>query len=153
MRLIIISKKKIVLTVTALVLIAIAIYAGMRIKNRWTDINGVTTVYERNTVYMNVRPGKDFAGGSGYITVKQGKSIHVEYAVDTGKFDIAFCKGSNALSVIQGSALDNLPNTGNVFGKSGVSGKGSIDFEAEPGEYTVFFNPHDTIGSATVTAK
>ena len=147
------SKKRIILTVAVFVLIAAAAYVGLRLKNRWTDINGVTTVFERNTVYMNVRPGKDFAGGSGYITVKQGKSIHVEYAVDTGKFDIAFCKGSNALSVIQGSALDNLPNTGNVFGKSGVSGKGSIDFEAEPGEYTVYFNPHDTIGSATVTVR
>ncbi len=147
------SKKRIILTVAVFVLIAAAAYVGLRLKNRWTDINGVTTVFERNTVYMNVRPGKDFAGGSGYITVRQGKSIHVEYAVDTGKFDIAFCKGSNVLSLIRSSELDNLPNTGNVFGKSGVSGKGSIDFEAEPGEYTVYFNPHDTIGSATVTVK
>ena len=147
------SKKRIILTVAVFVLIAAAAYVGLRLKNRWTDINGVTTVFERNTVYMNVRPGKDFAGGSGYITVRQGKSIHVEYAVDTGKFDIAFCKGSNVLSLIRSSELDNLPNTGNVFGKSGVSGKGSIDFEAEPGEYTVYFNPHDTIGSATVTVR
>lgn len=147
------SKKRIILTVAVFVLIAAAAYVGLRLKNRWTDINGVTTVFERNTVYMNARPGKDFAGGSGYITVRQGKSIHVEYAVDTGKFDVAFCKGSNALSVIRSSELDNLHNAGNVFGKSGVSGKGSIDFEAEPGEYTVYFNPHDTIGSATVTAK
>ncbi len=56
----------------------------------------------------------------------------MEYAVDTGKFDVAFCKGSNALSVIRSSELDNLHNAGNVFGKSGVSGKGSIDFEADP---------------------
>ena len=147
------SKKRIILTVAVFVLIAAAAYVGLRLKNRWTDINGVTTVFERNTVYMNVRPGKDFVGGSGYITVRQGKSIHVEYAVDTGKFDIAFCKGSNVLSLIRSSELDNLPNTGNVFGKSGVSGKGSIDFEAEPGEYTVYFNPHDTIGSATVTVR
>ena len=147
------SKKKIVLTVVSVVLIALVVYVGMRIKNRWTDINGVTTVYERNTVYINVRPGKDFAGGLGYITIRQGKSIHVEYVVEMGKFDIAFCKGSNALSVIRSSNLNNLPNAGEVFGKSGISGKGGIDFEAEPGEYSVFFNPHDTIGSATVTVK
>lgn len=147
------SKKKIVLTVASVVIIAIAAYAVMRIQNRWTDINGVTTVYDRNTVYMNVKPGKDFAGGSGSITVQQGKSIYVEYAVDAGKFDIAFYKGDNAHSVIRNSNLDNLPNAGNVFGKSGVFGKGDIVFKAEPGEYTVFFNPHDTIGSATVTVK
>ncbi|MBQ6002924.1 MAG: hypothetical protein IJL18_08745 [Synergistaceae bacterium] len=147
------SKKRIILTVAAFVLIAIAAYVGLRLRNRWTDIKGVTTVYERNTVYMNVRPGKDFAGGSGYITVEEGKSIHVEYAVETGKFDIALNKGSNALSVIRNSDLDNLSSSGNVFGKSGISGKGSIDFEAEPGEYTIYFNPHDTIGSAIVTVK
>ena len=147
------SKKRIILTVAAFVLIAIAAYVGLRLKNRWTDINGVTTVYERNTVYMNVRPGKDFAGGSGYITVEEGKRIHVEYAVETGKFDIAFYKGSNALSVIRNSDLDNLSSSGNVFGKSGISGKGSIDFEAEPGEYEVYFKSHDTIGSAIVTVK
>lgn len=147
------SKKRIILTVTVFVLIVAAAYVGLRLKNRWTDINGVTTVYERNTVYMNVRPGKDFAGGSGYITVEEGKRIHVEYAVETGKFDIALNKGSNALSVIRNSDLDNLSSSGNVFGKSGISGKGSIDFEAEPGEYTIYFNPHDTIGSAIVTVK
>lgn len=147
------SKKKIALTVVSVILIAIAVYAGMRMKNRWTDINGVTTVYERNSVYLNVRPGKDFAGGSGSITVRQGESIHVEYSIDTGQFDIAFCKGSNTLSAIQSSNLDNLPKAGNVFGKSGVSGKGGIDFEAQPGEYTLFFKPHNTIGSATVSVK
>lgn len=147
------SKKRIILTAAVFVLIVAAAYVGLRLKNRWTDINGVTTVYERNTVYMNVRPGKDFAGGSGYITVEEGKRIHVEYAVETGKFDIALNKGSNALSVIRNSDLDNLSSSGNVFGKSGISGKGSIDFEAEPGEYTIYFNPHDTIGSAIVTVK
>ncbi|MBQ9389622.1 MAG: hypothetical protein IJU07_05550 [Synergistaceae bacterium] len=147
------SKKKIVLTVTALVLTAIAAYVGIRLKNRWTDINGVTTVYKRNTVYMNVKQGKDFAGGSGYITVSEGRNIHVEYEIVSGKFDIAFCKEKNALSVISSSNPDNLTVSGDVFGKSSVSGKGSINFEAEPGEYTVFFRPHDTLGSAVVTVK
>ncbi len=147
------SKKKIVLTVTVLVLIAVSIYTGMRIKNRWTDINGVTTVPDRNTVYMNSKTGKEFESGCGYLTVGEGQHIHVEYAIDTGSFDLAFHKGNGNQTVFFNAPLDNLPDAGDVFGKSGISGKGSLDFEASRGEYMVFFRQHGAIGSATVTAK
>ena len=147
------KKKSIVLIVAALVVIVAIAYVGMRFINRGTDINGVTTLVEKNTVIMNVKPGKDFAGGSGKLTVDEGKRIHVEYALDAGSFDLAFCKGSNALDVLRSAKLDSLPDAGEVFGKSGVSGKGSLDLDAVPGEYTLYLNPHDTIGTATVTAK
>lgn len=146
------KKKHILLILAVLVLIA-AGYVGMRLRNRWTDITGVTTVRDRNTVYMNSKTGKDFEAGSGSLTVGEGQRIHVEYALDAGNFDLAFNKGNNDHSVFFNAPLDNLPATGDVFGKSGVSGKGSLDFEAAPGEYTVFIRQHGAIGSATVTAK
>ena len=46
-----------------------------------------------------------------------------------------------------------LPDSEDIFGKSGISGKGSLDFEAESGEYTVYFNQHAAVGTAKVTAK
>ena len=147
------KKKNIVLIAAALVLIAAAAYVGMRFINRGTDIIGVTTLVEKNTVIMNVKPGKDFAGGSGSLTVGDGRRIHVEYALDAGSFDLAFHKGSSALDVLRSANLDNLPDAGDLFGKSGVSGKGNFDLEAAPGEYTLYFKPHDTIGTASVTTK
>ena len=141
------------MTVTAFVLVAIAVYVGVRIKNRWTDINGVTTVYESNTVYMNSKSGKEFYAGSGKLKVGEGEHIHMNYALDAGSFDLAFCMGSNALDLISNSDMDNLSASGNVFGKSGVSGKGSIDFETAPGEYTVYFKQHGAVGTVTVTAQ
>ena len=147
------SKKKVILTVVAFVLIAIAAYVGVRLKNRWTDINGVTTVYERNTVYMNAKTGKEFYAGSGKLSVGEGENIHVEYALEGGSFDLAFCSGSNALDKISNSDLDNLSASGDVYGKSGISGKGSIYFEASPGEYTVYFKQHGAVGTVTVTAQ
>jgi hypothetical protein len=145
--------KKIVLIVAAIVLVAAIAYVGMRFINRGTDINGVTTMAEKNTVIMNVKPGKDFAGGSGKLTVGDGKRIHVEYALNAGSFDLAFSKENNALAVLKSANLDNLTDAGDVFGKSGVSGKGNFDLEAAPGEYTLYFKPHDTNGTATVTTK
>ena len=147
------KKKSIVLIVVALVLIAVGGYVGMRIRNRWTDIKGVTTLFEKNTVIMNSKTGKEFEAGSGELTVDEGKRIHVEYALDAGSFDLAFYKGSDALAVIRRSNLDDLPDSGDLFGKSGVSGKGDLDFGAAPGKYTVYFEQHGAVGSATVTAK
>lgn len=149
------KKKSIVLIAAALVLVAAIAYTGMRIINRRTDINGVTTLYEKDTavrVIMNAKPGKEFYAGSGKLAVGDGKSIHVEYAIESGSFDLAFHKGSGGLDAILGADLDNLPESGDVFGKSGISGKGSLDFEAVSGEYTVYFKPHGAVGTATVTA-
>ena len=131
------KKKSVVLFVVALVLIAAVAYVGMRLINRRTDIIGVTTLFEKNTVIMNSKTGKDFEAGSGELTVDEGKRIHVEYALDAGSFDLAFCKGSDALAAIRRANLSDLPNTGDLFGKSGVSGKGSLDFEAAPGKYRI----------------
>ena len=149
------KKKRIILLVVALVLIVAIAYIWLRLNNRRTDINGVTTVYERNTVYMNSKPGKDFYAGVGYLTVGEDKRIHTEYDLESGSFDLAFriyVKGRVGLDV-RSSAFDNLPNSGDVFGKSGVSGKGSLSFEVAPGEYEVYFKSHNTIGSATVTGR
>lgn len=70
-------------------------------------------------------------------------------------FDLAFhvyVKGSNGLHV-RSSVFDNLPNLGDVFGKSGVSEKGSLDLEVVPGTYKVYFKSHGAVGTATVTAR
>ena len=146
------QKKNIALIIAALVLIAAAAYVGMRIVNRGTDIAGVTTLYEKNTVIMNSKTGKEFEAGSGELTVSEGKCIHVEYALDAGSVDLAFYKGNDALAVIRRANLSDLPNSGDLFGKSGVSGKGSLDFEAASGKYTVYFEQHGAAGKATVTA-
>ena len=147
--------KKIILIVAVLVLISASAYVYWRTTNRLTDTIGVTTVYEKNTVYMNSKPGKDFYAGSGELTVSDGKSIHVEYALESGSFDLAFRlyrEGSEGLD-IQSAKLDNLPESGDLFGKSGVSGKGTVDFKVASGKYTVYFKSHSAIGSATATVK
>ena len=102
---------------------------------------------------MNSKTGKEFYAGSGKLNVGEGERIHMQYALDGGSFDLAFCKGGNALDVISNSDLDNLSVSGDVFGKSRVSGKGSIYFEASPGEYTVYFKQHGAVGTVTVTAQ
>ncbi|MBO4335533.1 MAG: hypothetical protein J5846_06850 [Desulfovibrio sp.] len=147
--------KKFVLIVAVLVLISAIAYVYLRNTNRRTDIIGVTTLYETNTVYMNSKPGKDFYAGSGELSVSGGKYIHVEYALESGNFDLAFRlyhEGREGLDV-QKAELDKLPASGDLFGKSGVSGKGSLDFEVASGKYNVYFKSHGAIGSATVTVK
>ena len=149
------KKKSILLIVVAIVFIAAIAYVWMRFNNRWTDINGFTTVYGRNTVYMNLKPGTNFYLGSGQLTINEGKHIYVEYALDSGTFDLAFrvyVKGSDGLAM-KNPVFDNLPDSGEIFGKSGVSGKGTLDFDVAPGTYEVYFKTHSVIGSATVTAK
>lgn len=149
------KKKSIILIIAALVLIAAITCIWLRLNNRWTDINGVTTVSERNTVYMNSKPDKDFYGGSGELTVSDGRHIHVEYSLDAGSFDLAFhiyVKGNDNLDMLS-SVFDNLPASGDVFGKNGVSGKGILDLEATPGTYTVYFKSHGAVGTAVVTAR
>ena len=147
------KKKIIILIIAALVLIAAGSYVAVRIINRGTDIIGVTTLEKKNTVIMNANADSDYGAGSGKLTVGEGERIHVEYALKAGGFDLAFCQGSNGLEVIRSSDLQNLSDTGEVFGRSGVSGSGSLDFEAAPGEYTVYFNRNGAAGTAKVTAK
>jgi len=147
------KNKRIVLILIILVVIAAIIYAAVHLRNHGTDIIGVTTLEKRNTIIMNSKTGQEFVSGSGKLTVTEGELIHVEYVLDAGSFDLAFHKGSEGLDVFENSNLENLPDTGDVFGKSGISGKGSLDIEVVPGEYTVYFNQHDAVGTATVNTK
>jgi len=147
------NKRIIVLILAILVVIAAVIYVGVRLHNRGTDIIGVTTLENRNTIIMNSKSGQEFVAGSGKLTVGTNERIHVVYELDNGSFDLAFHKGSDGLDVFENSDLKNLSNTGDVFGKSGISGKGSLDLEVASGKYTVYFNQHGAVGSATVTTK
>lgn len=149
------KKKGIVLTIAVLVMIAAAACVLIRLNNRWTDIEGVTTLSGRNTVFMNLKPWTNFYLGTGQLIIDEGKHIHAEYALDSGTFDLAFrayVKGRDNLDV-KSPVFDNLQASGEVFGKSGVSGKGTLDLDAAPGVYEVYIKPHNAVGTATVTAR
>ena len=147
------KKKTIIILAAALLFAAAAVYVGVRLHNRGTDIIGVTTLPDRNTVIVNAKTGKEFVSGSGKLTVGAGEHIHLEYALTAGSFDLAFHEGSDGLDVFRNADLENLPSTGEVFGKSDLSGSGSLDFEAADGEYTVYYNNHGAIGTAKITAS
>lgn len=145
--------KKIIICLVAVVLVAGAVMVGVRLSKRGTDLIGVTSLEKKNTVIMNAKSGSDFTAGSGILNIGQGEGIHLEYALETGSFDLALAKSSVGLEAIRDSDLENLPDQGEVYGKSGVSGKGELDFPADPGEYTLYFNMHGAVGSAQATAK
>ena len=147
--------KKIIALIVALILIiaAGAIYVGVRINNRGRDIIGVTTLFKTNEVIMNAATGQEFESGTGQITVGSGKSIHLEYKLSAGSFDVAFHAGHGARDLFEAANMSDLSAEGEVFGKSSVSGSGSLDFEAAEGDYTVYFVIHDTIGTARVSTK
>ena len=149
-------KKKTLLTILLIVLIlaAGAGYVAYRLAIRGTDIIGVTTLVERNVIIMNSKTGDEFTSGSGTITVGEGEHLHLEYNLDAGTLDIACNAGSGSLDIFQDADLGNLPSEGEVFGRSALEGKGSLDLKAAEGSYTVYFNPHSAIGRVTVsTAK
>lgn len=119
----------------------------------WRDSTGF--IHGRNTIYMNLPSGTRSFFGQGQLTIDEGKHIHVEYALDAGNFDLAFrvyAEGNDDLAV-ESPVFKNLQNSGEIFGKSGISGKGTIDFDVAPGEYEVHFRPHDVVGWAIVTDK
>ena len=147
------KKKTIILLGAALLFAAAAVYVGVRLHNHGTDIIGVTTLPDRNTVIVNAKTGEEFVAGSGKLTVGAGEHIHLEYALTAGSFDLAFHEGGSGLDVFQNADLEALPAAGEVFGKSGVSGSGSLDFDAEAGNYTAYFVNHGMVGKVTVTAK
>ena len=156
--------KKIVLIVAVLLMIVASAYVYIinfhstflwHFTDSWRDSTGVITVSERNTVYMNLTPGTNYYLDSGQLTIHEGKHIHVEYAIDAGTLNLAFrtyVEGSDALRV-NSPVFDDLQNSGEIFGKSGISGKGTLDFDAAPGTYEVYFRTHEVIGTATVTEK
>ena len=151
-------KKKIVVLVIALLLVVLGVYTGFRFARRGTDIIGVTTLNGKNTVILNAKTGDEFASGTGYLTVGEGERIHLEHNLSSGSLSVAFKSGEGAAEALANLDLDNLPSAADMtgegaFGKEDISGKGSLDFEAEPGEYTVHFTNNSAVGTARVTAK
>ena len=150
-------KKKTVLIV-ALVLAAAAVgYVGYRLAIRGTDIVGVTTLPDRNTVIVNGKTGDEFESGTGFLTVGEGQKLHVEYDVKSGSFDVAFRADEDAAAAYEEMDVDNLPTAEEMtgegsFGTAELTGKSSLDFDAEPGDYTVYITNHGMVGNVKVTA-
>lgn len=151
-------KKKLILILVAALVVTLGVYVGYRFAKRGTDIIGVTTLSDKNTVIMNAKTGSEFAAGTGYLTVAEGERIHMEYDLSAGSIDVAIKSGEGAMEAIENMDFENLPSaedmTGDgAFGETGVSGKGSMDFDAAAGEYTVYIVNNGAVGSATLTAK
>ena len=160
------KKKTVALIVLALVVVA-GIYVAVRLKNRGTDIIGVTTLPDRNTVIMNAKAGSEFVSGTGNVSVGEGERIHMEYNLSAGEIDVAFRANEGDFASYEDitpdnenleEALNSLPTPEDMagegsFGQDGVSGKGSLDFDAAPGLYAVQITLHDAVGKAVITAK
>lgn len=152
---------KIILIVVLLLALAAVGYVGYRYAMRGTDITGVTTLSDRNTVYVNGRSGSDFEAGSGWLTVGEGEAIVLKYDFSAGSIDVFFRADENveaALAALQDLHPEELPTAEDMtgegaFGQEGVTGKGTLRFPADAGTYTVYVVNHDAIGKATVTAK
>lgn len=150
-------KKKSVIIV-ALVLVVAAAAGLFLYRHRGGDIIGVTSYADKNTVIVNSKTGSEFEAGTGYFTVKDGERIHMEYNLTAGEFDVYFNESESAGEAYQNMDVENLPTAEDMtgegsFGQSGVSGKGSLDFDAETGSYTAYFINHGMVGKVTVTAK
>lgn len=126
---------------------------GCSIISRHKDITGVTTLSKENTVVMNSPTGKEFVTGSGNLTVGDGEVIHLKYDLSEGSFDLACNEGNEDLDIFESTDLEKLSSEGEVFGISGIEGSGELDIHAAAGEYTVFFNLHSAVGSATVSVE
>ena len=146
-------KIRFVILLLLVVLLLAGGYVFVRLEQRGTDIIGVTTLPEKNTVIMNSASGSEFVAGSGHITLQAGERLHLEYALDAGSFDILFLAGGDSLDALQAEDPLALPDAGDGFGESGVTGSGSLDFAAESGDYTVCFTLHGAVGRAVVTAE
>ena len=141
----------IISVIAAVFVIVLAACNYLKVRHR--DITGVTTLSKENTVIMNSPTGEEFVTGSGTLTVGEGEKIHAEYKLDAGSIDIAFHAGDDGLAVFDDTDMENLADEGDVFGKSGIEGSGTLDFEASPGEYTVFITIHKAVGSATLKTE
>ena len=160
------KKKTVALVIVAALLVVGAAYIAVRLKNHGTDIIGVTTLTAKNTVIMNAKAGNEFVSGAGQLTVGEGERIHVEYNLKAGEIDVAFRANEGDFASYEDITPDNenleevlnsLPAPEDMagegsFGQDGVSGKGSLDFDAAPGAYAVRIAIHDAIGKAVVTA-
>lgn len=151
-------KKKVIIAIVALLVVALGVYAGYRLAVRGTDVIGVTSLSDRNTVIMNAKTGDEFVSGTGYLTVGKGEGLHLEYDLSSGSIDVAFRADDGYAAAAQSMDVEKLPETEELtgegaFGEQGLAGKGSLDFEAAEGTYTVHITNHSAIGKATVTAK
>lgn len=155
-------KKKTILLLSAVlvVLIAAGIYIGVRLNGRGKDIIGVTTLTKENKVIMNSATGNEFVSGSGMITVKEGEHIHLTYKLKSGSFDIGFAPGTDgvleAVTNLDMTELEDPTQDPSEYAieQKGIEGSGEADFEAQSGEYTVYFTMNGAVGTATVsTAK
>ena len=155
-------KKKtiLILSVVVVILIAAGAYVGFRMANRGKDIIGVTTLTNKNTVIMNSATGNEFVSGSGTITVKEGEHIHLTYKLKSGSFDIGFNPGTDgvleAVTNLDMTELEDPTQNPSEYAieQKGIEGNGEADFEAQSGEYTVYFTMNGAVGTATVsTAK
>ena len=86
------KKTMIILAVVLLLVLAAAAYAGVRLARRGTDITGVTTLPDRNTVYVN---SGAFEAGSGWLTVGEGEAIILKYDFSAGSIDVFFRADEN----------------------------------------------------------
>ena len=150
-------KKKIILFLVLALAAAAAVYACVRVSRHGTDIIGVTTLADKNTVIMNSKTGSEFVSGSGVISVAQGEHIHLECDLKEGSIDVAFRGDEGAAAAYESMTPENLPTaeemTGEgAFGQESISGKCSLDFDAEAGEYTVYIANRGAVGKAVVTA-
>ena len=143
------KRRKITSAAAAVCLLSVLMLTSCSMFSRHKDITGVTTLPKENTVVMNSPSDGAFVNGSGNLTVKDGEMIHLKYELSSGSFDLAFHPGNEGLAVFESADLENLPSEGDVFGRSGIEGSGELDIEAPAGEYTVFFNMHSAVGSAT----
>ena len=139
-------------TVIILVMLIAVLLTASACGSRHTDIIGVTTLTGDNKVVMNSASGDEFVSGSGNITLGEGEVLHLEYELTEGSFDLACHEGNVGLDVFETVDLSSLPLTGEVFGASEISGSGTLDLEAAPGDYTVFFTVHGAVGQAVLTA-
>ena len=124
---------------------------------RDTNIVGVTTYPDRNTVVLCCKTGSEFVNGDGKITVGEGEHLRLDHALKAGSFDLALYRGEDGLEPFRDVDMANLPApdaaTDGVCGVSGVAGTGTLDLEVAPGTYMLLFTIHDTVGTATVTAE
>ena len=155
-------KKKtiLILSVVVVILIAAGAYVGFRMANRGQDIIGVTSLTKENKVIMNSATGNEFVSGSGTITVKEGEHIHLTYKLKSGSFDIGFNPGTDgvleAVTNLDMTELEDPTQNPSEYAieQKGIEGNGGADFEAQSGEYTVYFTMNGAVGTATVsTAK
>ena len=151
--------KKVVICIVAVLVVCAAVVGVVLFQHRGGDIIGVTSYADKNTVIMNSKEGNEFVSGTGSITVKEGEGIHLDYKLKSGSFDIHFTPGKDAVQeAVESDKLEDLPepeepDLDGAVGQTGVEGSGDLDFDVEPGEYTVIFNMNGAIGKATVTAK